>query len=183
MSINAVEVSYRSISEFPGYRAGDDGSIWSRWNWGGSGSSRGTIGTSWRRLKPKTDKDGYLGVTLLKGGIRHSLRVHRLILETFVGLCPDGMEACHYPDRSPANCRLGNLRWDTWHGNLEDRISHGTHLFGESHAASKMTEAKVIQIRQLHAAGLRQVDIGARFGITQTCVSAIVRRSTWRHVS
>lgn len=37
-------------------------------------------------------------------------RVHRLVLETFVGPCPDGME-CDHSDRNRRNNALTNLRW------------------------------------------------------------------------
>ena len=38
--------------------------------------------------------------------------VHRLVLETFVGAAPAGMEGCHN-DGNRFNKRLENLRWDT----------------------------------------------------------------------
>ena len=43
-------VVYKDIPGFPGYRAGDDGSIWSCLNWGGSGSVRGQLGSTWRHV-------------------------------------------------------------------------------------------------------------------------------------
>jgi hypothetical protein len=47
--------------------------------------------------------------------------VHRLVLEAFIGPCPPGMEACHYPDPSRQNNHVGNLRWDTKQENAHDR--------------------------------------------------------------
>lgn len=173
---------FQDIPDFPGYRTANDGSVWSCWNWGGSGSSRGAMGVKWHRLKPKVDKDGYLKVALHKDGKVYHRFVHRLVLESFVGPCPPGMQACHYPDQDPANCRIGNLRWDTWYGNLEDRKKHGTHAFGEKLPFSKLKEADIKSIRFLYASGMRQVDIASQFNVASTNVSAIVRRATWRHV-
>ena len=38
--------------------------------------------------------------------------VHRLVLEAFVGNCPEGME-CDHIDRNRSNNRIENLRWIT----------------------------------------------------------------------
>jgi len=48
-----------------------------------------------RWLKPSTNRDGYKRVVLrTKDGLR-TLDIHRLVLETFVGPCPEGHVACH----------------------------------------------------------------------------------------
>ncbi len=67
-----------------------------------------------------------LQVNLCKVGIRTAKRVHRIVLEAFVGPCPAGMEGCHN-DRNPANNVVSNLRWDTPSNNQLDRRRHGTH--------------------------------------------------------
>ena len=51
--------------------------------------------------------------------------ISRLILETFVGPCPEGMEACHYPDPCTNNNRLDNLMWGTRKENMSHRKLHG----------------------------------------------------------
>jgi len=58
-------VEYRDIPGFPGYRAGDDGSVWSLWKkvFGGYRSPRWVIGDEWKRLKPGvTGRYGHLQV-------------------------------------------------------------------------------------------------------------------------
>ena len=67
---------------------------------------------------------GYIQVTLYNGGVRKKLLVHRLVLLTFRGPCPEGMEGCH-GDGNTENNRLGNLRWDTKRGNWADRRNNG----------------------------------------------------------
>jgi hypothetical protein len=64
---------------------------------------------------------GYLGVFL---GKRRRGYVHRFVLETFVGPCPEGMEACHGPNGVSDNS-LANLRWDTKSANAADMIRAG----------------------------------------------------------
>lgn len=51
---------------------------------------------------------------------RVNRKVHRLMLEAFVGPCPDGQEACHWDDVADHNV-LENLRWDTRPNNIADR--------------------------------------------------------------
>ncbi len=64
-------------------------------------------------LKPsKYDKYGHLGVSLWKNKEPKFFRVHQLVMETFIGPCPIGMEICHN-DGNPANNNLDNLRYDT----------------------------------------------------------------------
>lgn len=107
---------YRLIPGLPTYRAGDDGTIWS------STPARGTKVRPWKKMKPiKTSKWGHLSVNL-RAGVRRL--IHRLILETFVGPCPGGMECCHN-DGDPTNNALSNLRWDTSKANKADMAKHG----------------------------------------------------------
>lgn len=67
----------------------------------------------------------YRLASLWRGNKGKSRRVHRLVLEAFVGPCPDGMEACHNNSISTDN-RLENLRWDTPRSNQYDRRANGT---------------------------------------------------------
>lgn len=74
--------------------------------------------------KPKTDTGGYKKIMLTARGRKNFVFVHRLVLETFVGPCPDGMECCHN-DGVRTNNHVSNLRWDTRKSNRMDRIEHG----------------------------------------------------------
>lgn len=74
-----------------------------------------------RTLRPVTGKNGYQSI-VLPGRDRRLL--HRLVLLTFVGPCPEGMEGCHN-DGDKLNNRLSNLRWDTRSSNAKDRTAHG----------------------------------------------------------
>lgn len=62
----------------------------------------------------------YWQVHLMRGGRGtpfYRVAVHRLVLESFVGPCPEGMEACHNNGNGFDN-RLENLRWDTHGANM-----------------------------------------------------------------
>jgi hypothetical protein len=73
---------------------------------------------------------GYLMIRLGHGRPRP---VHRLVLEAFVGPCPEDTEGCHN-NGNPYDNRLANLRWDTRSGNMLDKIKHGTnHEVAKTH--------------------------------------------------
>lgn len=81
----------------------------------------------------------YLVVTIRRAdekGFKNRL-VHNLVLNTFVGSCPEGMECCHSPDRNPHNNAIWNIRWDTPKANAADRDYHGMTARGWKLAAGK----------------------------------------------
>ena len=73
------------------------------------------------RILPKT---GYHRVCFSRAGQHYDMYIHRLVLEAFVGPCPDGLEARHW-DGDPANNRLGNLFWGTHSENQQDTLRYG----------------------------------------------------------
>lgn len=164
-------ISYRDIEGFPGYKVGNDGSVW---------SCRGTE-HHWRLLK-MSPKSGYPAVNLMCNGNGICRHVHRIVLETFIGPCPPGMEACHDPDPCRTNCEIRNLRWDTRKNNHADKIRHGTQQIGDKNGKHKLTIEQVREIRRRHDSGESGVSIAREFGIGETTVSGIHRRRTWKWV-
>jgi hypothetical protein len=177
-------IEYRNIPGFPGYRVGNDGSVWSQWKRVGTPGKRGTmfiLGNAWRQLKPTAQRSGHLRVALYPGAIRRL--VHHLVLEAFIGPRPEGMECCHFPDRNPANNQIDNLRWDTPTANGNDAARHGTRARGETQGAAKLTSESVLAIRADHATGLfSQRQLAQKYGVDQTNIGQIVRRKSWRHI-
>lgn len=80
-----------------------------------------------RVLKPGTYASGHRYVYLGRGSENRYL-VHRLVLTTFVGPCPEGHESLHGPDADPSNNRLDNLRWGTRSENLKDDYARGIRI-------------------------------------------------------
>lgn len=181
----AKEVEYRDIDGFPGYRVGDDGTVWSRRcrrPVPGRGSEA-HLSDTWHQLRPWTDPHGYLGVGIYADTkTKVSIRIHRLVLLAFVGPCQDGMEACHHPDPTRSNCRLDNLRWDTKKNNVADQLKHGTRVRGIRQGSAKLTDDAVREIRRRLATGEYQHRIAKDFGVTRAAISDIKFKRTWRHV-
>lgn len=178
MAVDNDTVEYRDVPGFPGYRIGDDGSVWSCLKRGTRVGRGCRFSDTWRRLIPRPHaRTGHMQVSLQK----HPYSVHRLVLLAFVGPCPEGMEACHFPDRDPSNNRLINLRWDTRGANRTDSAIHGTIQRGERHHKAVTTDAQVIAIREEFAAGGRQSDIAKRHGLSRPVICDIVNGKSWRH--
>lgn len=75
-------------------------------------------------------------------------RVHRLVLEAFVGPCPEGFE-CDHSDRNRRNNALTNLRWLSRTDNNRNRIDNdrvdargGTHSYEDMRQFAKEKNAR-----------------------------------------
>ncbi|EEW17383.1 NUMOD4 domain-containing protein [Corynebacterium jeikeium] len=77
-------------------------------------------------LKQHLNVNGYPSVTLYRDrrGIRK--QIHQLVLTTFVGECPAGMETLH-ADSVRTNPHLTNLSWGTSSDNNYDIVKAGNH--------------------------------------------------------
>ena len=161
--------------DFPNYSVTKDGRVW-------SGNREGSKG-GW--LKNTLRKSGYLHVHLRKNAKTYNCRVHRLVLETFVGLCPDGME-CRHLNGDPADNRLENLCWGTRSENMYDKVRHGTHpksslgKYGEKHPKSKISDQdRRLMFSVYHDGAYTQQELAEHFGVCQRRVCVIVNDSRW----
>lgn len=172
----------KQIPNFPGYWITSNGEVFSLHQ-----DCTGHC-TGWLKLKEKYPKNGlnYLQIGLCKNKKCYYRSVHRLVLETFVGPCPDDMEACHNNGDKQDN-RLSNLRWDTHSSNIIDAIRVGTHRStkqrGEENPATKLKERDVRWMRFMYSNQLsNQHELADWFDIAQTTVSQIVNNKTWKHI-
>jgi len=103
------------------YAVTDQGVVWSR-----SATSSKHHG-EWKIVAPVKTHDGYLRIRFnTQDKKRKYVFLHRLVLEAFVGPCPEGMETRHFPDYNRTNCRLNNLSWNTKSQNAKDRVRKGS---------------------------------------------------------
>lgn len=177
-----IAVEYRDIAGFPNYRVGNDGTVWSLHNVNGSS----TLRKEWKQIAGHVSKrHGYQYILLKRaddGGFS-SRRVHRLVLEAFVGPCPVGMEARHFPNRDKTCNRLDNLQWGTPTENAADRIAHGTVPRGEQHGGAKLTAAIVRDARAAVIAGeLTAIEAAQRYGMSVVAMRYALTGHTWGHL-
>lgn len=173
----APKVIYKPVPEFPGYRVGSDGSVWSCWR--KDGFVKWAMGNTWRRLKPGMTPNGYHFVCLTREKKKKYWRVHRLVCFVFHGPCPVGMEAAH-ENGVKADCRADNLKWKTRKANHADKNRHGTSNAGERHGAHKLTWEAVRKIRARSAAGESAKSIAESFSVRRETVGYVIRGQTWK---
>jgi hypothetical protein len=180
MIVDGVEA--REIPGFSNYAVTSDGRVYSKSRMVSCayGAIRSNPG-KWLSLDRTID--GYPVAWLWGGNKRISQRVHRLVLEAFVGPCPAGMECCHNNGVRTDN-RVENLRWDTRKANIADAIRHGTHnclrICGEGNQNAKLTKADVRMIVYMSRTGeFMQKEIAELYGIDTCTISDILHRRTW----
>lgn len=131
-------------------------------------------------VKPILGSRRYYVVNLSTIGRRKQYFLHKLVLEAFVGPSPLGHEACHSPDPSPANCSLGNLRWDTRKSNHADKKLHGTWQRGIQNGHAVLTAAAVLEIRSSALSG-RQ--LARQLGVSKNSVIRCRKRITYQDIA
>ena len=154
------------IPTFPDYEITKTGKIWSN--------------LTNRYLRPGVRR-GYLGVVVWKNKKKYNRYVHRLVLETYIGPCPEGMESRHL-NGNRLNNKIKNLVWGTRKQNGKDRAKHGTSK-GENNGRSKLTNKVVRLIIRMYQTGMySQKQIGKRFNVDQTTIHYIVTQKTWKNI-
>lgn len=89
------------------------------------------------------------------------------------------MHTCDNPACiNPAHLVLGTKK-----DNTQDMMRKGrnkyVHRAGTEIGNSKLTTEDVLEIRR---STLRQVDLAAKYGVTQANISSILQRKTWKHI-
>lgn len=174
------EIDGRPIPDNSKYRVTRDGRVWSK-NTPGRGN-KNKIPKIWKMLKEQVrKKDKRVQYHIKNNGTVKSFYVSRMVLELFVGPCPEGMEACHN-DGDRTNNHVDNLRWDTHINNERDKVLHGTGTVGVQHPGAKLNESQVLEIRILAETDMPRSKIAAMFGIKVETVRKIRRRTCWKHI-
>lgn len=132
-----------------------------------------------RVLRPGRVHSGHLSVVLGRG--KHGSLVHRLVLTTFVGPCPDGLECLHC-DGNPANNEVSNLRWGSRSENLLDAVRHGAKPVGEKHHNSKLTAEQVLRIRSSTYTNGFFIRSASIFGVSERVIRDVYYGRSWKSI-
>lgn len=123
--------------------------------------------------------DRYPFVKLQQNGKRTNYRIHKLVLETFVGKKPYGMQARHL-DGNKLHNTIDNLKWGTCKENQADRLLHGTSSRGERYNNRILRINNIEKIKLSN--GLSDYflkEINRVFGIFVGIISKIEYRTSW----
>ena len=130
-----------------------------------------------RKLKSR-ESSGHHYIYLSRNGQLYQVPVGRLILETFVGPCPEGMECCH-GSKGKLDDSLDNLCWATHKKNMgEDTLRDNVRARGEKNGHAKLNCEKVLWARS-QAGKMMQKQIAKKLGVAQSTIAMIVTRRTW----
>jgi len=160
------------------YKVSDRGAVSSYLNGGGI---RKLCRLPRRILRHGADGGGYRQVRLTTNDKTKDFKVHRLVLEAFIGPCSKGKECAHL-DGTRTNNRVDNLRWVTRTENQSHRVLHGTSNRGERSGRAKLTEKKVHDIRKRLANGETKRSISSKYGVTTTTINQISTGKIWGHL-
>lgn len=144
-----------------------------------AGSPCPTEDKCWNWLSSKT-KQGYGKL----GFKKHNQLAHRISWELFRGKIPEEMQVLHKCD-NPSCVNPRHLWLGTNADNVADRVKKNRTRIGdrrgEKNGMARFTEEDIKTIRSLYPE-FTQAEIGKRFGIHQSVVSAIVLRKLWKHI-
>jgi DNA invertase Pin-like site-specific DNA recombinase len=102
--------------------------------------------------------------------------ITHLVYERETGLhFPDGMEILHACD-NPSCVRWDHLRLGTQTDNMIDKARKGR-------GAQKLNPIAAAQIRQLVADGAMLSDVARQYGVTDVCISNVVRGNIWKYAA
>lgn len=119
-----------------------------------------------RVLKTHVGSTGYPSVHLQQDGREKQILVHMAVAISFMSEKPSHNHELAHGDGDSTNPRLSNLRWATRSENASDKILHGTHLFGQGHPSSVLSDDEVDKIRAMRRGGQSYTQIAERFRIT-----------------
>ncbi len=161
----------KTIPNFPNYSITKTGHVWSH--------NINKYLIPWKT-------QGYYCVSLCDKGKITKYYIHRLVLDIFVGVCPDGME-CRHLDGNKLNNSFSNLQWGTRSENTKDRIRHGVWKnptkCGELNWNSKLSETDVRFIYNTYwNSDCTQTALANKFKVYVSTISFIVKKKTWKHL-
>ena len=136
---------------------------------------------SWKGYEGKIMKPGsihgYQNIILRFGCKPFGFLVHRLVLETFVGPCPEGMECDHINTIRDDNKRK-NLRW------LDITKNRGEYSRGKISSARKLNDTQVKEIRNiLKRKGNKSYrEIGLNYKVTSETIRNLALLKTYKWV-
>lgn len=127
--------------------------------------------------KPSRTPTGYHVIVFSVPGKKHIGRyVHRMVMETFVGPCPEGSEVSHLNGDNSDN-RLANLRYESRKENHARKVEHQTDYNGARNPAAKLTDQ---QVREIRASKAPETALAKIYGVTRATIGRARRGDSWR---
>lgn len=133
------------------------------------------------------DSKGYFKIELRDdNNERKKVFVHRLVALNFIPN-PSNKPQVNHIDGDKNNNNIENLEWCTQSENMKHAFKTGLNVLnplkGEDRHNSKMTEEKVILLREMYDSGeFLLKELAEEFNISITVTWNIAKRNTWKHI-
>lgn len=123
----------------------------------------------------------YPMVSLANGRGHVTRAIHTIVLEAFVGPCPEGLQ-CRHLNSDKSDNRLSNLCWGTPLENASDRKVTGQSPVGEGNSRARLTTTQVLEFRRLRVAGRCMKEVAREYRLPYYLVVNSANGTTWRHL-
>lgn len=135
-------------------------------------------------LKPSLDGGGYLKVNLYKNLQVKNIAIHRLVAIAFKPRIK-GKNIVNHKSGIKTDNKVGNLEWVTDSENKIHALNLGlTKLRGSDNHFALLNEVQVLEIcKLLDTTSINHSEIGRRFDVKNSVISAINLGTTWNHLT
>ncbi len=138
------------------------------------------------KLSPAGLKGDYHKVVLSNNGKEKRFYIQCLVATAFI-LNPDNLPQVNHIDGNKINNKVENLEWVNNSGNqlhaYRIGLKNSDHMIGEGHKKSKLTNKKVLDIRQLYLSGkYTKSELGRMFFVHPSLIHRILIRKNWKHI-
>lgn len=137
----------------------------------------GLIRTKKTILKPRIGEQGYYEIALNQIQAHKTVKVHKLIAETFHGVRPQGLVINHI-DHNALNNRAENLEYVTQSQNVIHSVLAGRAnctRVGSENKKCKLEDNQVNEMLSLHSKGMSGLSLSKKFGICHTHACDIIK--------
>lgn len=163
------EVKYL-LKEYPGYLITKSGDIFSKPN-----KTRSTL----RKLSSYKGYYGYSVVGIRVDGKQKTVKIHRLLAQTFIPN-PDKLPFVNHIDENTSNNALSNLEWCTPKYNSNYSVASTYKKYGGVWHNAKLSLDDAIEIRRIYESGVaRFKDLADLFGVSVSLIDKVIRRERW----
>lgn len=146
---------------------------------------KGKCHRAWKEhfLKYGIDNNGYFRTNLSKNGKNKTVKVHRIVAQTFIEN-PYNKKTVNHIDGNKQNNNITNLEWATQNENMKHACENKLKLLnGEHNPAAKLSYEDVCFIRNNYIARDKlygTVALAKRFGVHRKTISRVINFTHWK---
>lgn len=119
---------------------------------------------SQKYMQQRKDTKGYLVVNLYKNGKQNTMRVHRLVAETFIEN-PENKPTVDHINRNKTNNRVENLRW----ANMSEQNKNRSHELNKH--ANKVNNGKPITLKFENEISMSFLSVGSVKSVNRSTIN------------